>query len=503
MRLVSRFGGVFLACLLATLSAHTSELRLGLVISAGDYPEKVGALTNTYADGDLIAETLETLTFKVTRSVDQNQEELRKTVIGLADQITAAKQADPALNVSVVVYASMHGAVANDGERLQNYWLPAHEQINSPASLITYGYKIEGLIGMLKSAGADALIVVSDACRNELKPAFSKSSTKGFVRVNQRNNVILAFATPLGETTPDDGLFARVFAEKLMAPNLKPNYAILETIEDVGRSRPLGGRPYWTSGGLPDWFCLNGCPIDTTEELGFLERRVEFLEDQLGDLGAGRQQFTQINPFLLGLNRNQLNEMISDDGFRDVLLSRKDILSRYEIDTPRRLAHFVTQVSIESDDLQRLDVSLNFSGDMLWRLFPSAFASQAEARSFSGQSRRIANRILANKLGNGDEESGDGWRYRGRGIVPLLGKANYVDVGTAIGVDLAQSPELASQPQIALEIFAAYWRSNQLNELADQDDLAAITLKVHDSNDDLDSRESVLIKWLDLFDAEL
>src|SRR5688572_5216436 len=105
-----------------------------------------------------------------------------------------------------------------------------------------------------------------------------------------------------------------------------------------------------------------------------------------------------------------------------------DELARGGIDTPLRRAHFLAQVAHESGGFKRLVENLNYSADALVRTWPSRFDA-ATAKQYARQPERIANKVYAGRLGNGDETSGDGWRYRGRGYIQLTGQVNYADYG--------------------------------------------------------------------------
>ncbi len=128
-------------------------------------------------------------------------------------------------------------------------------------------------------------------------------------------------------------------------------------------------------------------------------------------------------------------------------------------------------------------------------MFRRHFRDEAEAESFARQPERIANRVYADRMGNGPEESGDGWRYRGRGFIQLTGRDNYRRIGQKIGVDLEASPDLvANDIAIALKAAAAYWDDRNVNPDADRDDLRAVTKKVNGGYNGLLDRERLLAR---------
>ena len=108
-------------------------------------------------------------------------------------------------------------------------------------------------------------------------------------------------------------------------------------------------------------------------------------------------------------------------------------MSAYAINTPARQAAFLAQLAHESAELRRTQENLNYSWDRLRKVFPRYFRSDAEAQAYDRQPERIANRVYANRMLNGDETSGDGWRFRGRGPIQVTGRENYRKSGQALG----------------------------------------------------------------------
>lgn len=159
-------------------------------------------------------------------------------------------------------------------------------------------------------------------------------------------------------------------------------------------------------------------------------------------------------------------------------------MNRYRIDSPVRRAAFLAQVGHESGQLRRLVENLNYSAAGLAATWPGRFRAangqpNALAKSLERQPERIANHVYADRLDNGSAESGDGWRYRGRGLIQLTGRQNYRACGTAIGADLLANPELLEQPEWAALSAAWYWASNGLNELADAGRFTDITRRIN------------------------
>ncbi|MDO5609486.1 MAG: glycoside hydrolase family 19 protein [Pseudomonadota bacterium] len=148
------------------------------------------------------------------------------------------------------------------------------------------------------------------------------------------------------------------------------------------------------------------------------------------------------------------------------------------INTPRRLAHFLAQIGHESAGLHLVTENLNYSAQRLVEVFPRYF-SAATAPRYARQPAAIANRVYANRMGNGPEHSGDGWRYRGRSPIQLTGHDNYRAMQRATGLPLLATPDIAAQPEAGSLIACTWWRDNGLNHLADQDDVLAVSRRVN------------------------
>jgi predicted chitinase len=148
------------------------------------------------------------------------------------------------------------------------------------------------------------------------------------------------------------------------------------------------------------------------------------------------------------------------------------------IDTELRIAHFLAQVMHESGCLRLTEENLNYSAEGLRRVFRKYYRSDAEAAAHARQPERIANRVYASRMGNGPESSGDGFRYRGRGLIQLTGKDNYRSFAQWCGADVVANPDWVAE-RYAVESAVYYWDRNALNALADVDDLGAITRRIN------------------------
>jgi putative chitinase len=144
------------------------------------------------------------------------------------------------------------------------------------------------------------------------------------------------------------------------------------------------------------------------------------------------------------------------------------LLAARGLDEPRRLAAFLAQVGHESAHFNRLEENLNYSAAGLQRTWPKRFPTVAVATAYAGNRERIANRAYAGRLGNGDETSGDGWRYRGRGLIQLTGRANYEQADGSLKQGLVANPDsLAEDRVLAVQAALWFWDSRGLSALAD------------------------------------
>lgn len=153
---------------------------------------------------------------------------------------------------------------------------------------------------------------------------------------------------------------------------------------------------------------------------------------------------------------------------------------RFDIWTPPRVAGFVAQCRVESAGFTQLEESLYYRGaERLLLIFPSRIKSLSQAQKLTRNPQALANVVYAGRLGNGDEASGDGWRFRGRGLKQLTGRGNYADAAEALGRPYLEWPDLVAEPADACLTAAWYWHVNKLNVLADSAQWDAITKAVN------------------------
>jgi len=174
-------------------------------------------------------------------------------------------------------------------------------------------------------------------------------------------------------------------------------------------------------------------------------------------------------------------------------------MNSFGITTALRQAHFLAQVGHESAGFTKVEESLNYSENALTAMFGKRITA-AQARAYgrnaehSANQKMIANIIYANRNGNGDVASGDGYRYRGRGLIQITGKANYAALSGQLSADMVANPDLLTENLQAAMSAAAWWKNHGLNELADLDDVTRITKVINGGTNGLEDRKSRLLK---------
>ena len=155
-------------------------------------------------------------------------------------------------------------------------------------------------------------------------------------------------------------------------------------------------------------------------------------------------------------------------------------MTAFAINTPKRAAAFLAQAAHESIGFTRLQENLSYSTpERLVEVFKNRFNGLADAAQYLRQPEKLANRVYANRLGNGDEPSGDGWRFRGRGLFQLTGRANYMAAGDGLGTDYKANPDLVAEPPDAAFTAAWYWAVGNLNAMADVGQIDVITRRIN------------------------
>ena len=170
-----------------------------------------------------------------------------------------------------------------------------------------------------------------------------------------------------------------------------------------------------------------------------------------------------------------------------------EVMQEYSINTPLRISHFLAQILHESGHFKYKSENLNYSAQGLRKTFPKYFQTDAIANQYARQPEKIANRVYANRMGNGNETSGDGWKFRGRGLIELTGCDNYIKCGQDLGIDLVNNPDLIIlDPVICVKTAGWFWNKNKLNVYADNDDIKTITRKINGGLTNIDDRCKIL-----------
>ncbi len=165
-------------------------------------------------------------------------------------------------------------------------------------------------------------------------------------------------------------------------------------------------------------------------------------------------------------------------------------MEKFQINTKRRAGHFLAQIMHESGRLVHTEENLNYSKKALRRVFKKYF-TEAQAVEYHRKPEKIANRVYANRMGNGSEASGDGWRYRGRGLIQLTGKNNYEGFAAWLGEDVVADPDKVAN-EYAVHSAVYYWTKNDLNVLADRDQVNKITKRINGGFNGLEDRVELL-----------
>ncbi|MCZ2128604.1 MAG: glycoside hydrolase family 19 protein [Anaerolineales bacterium] len=166
------------------------------------------------------------------------------------------------------------------------------------------------------------------------------------------------------------------------------------------------------------------------------------------------------------------------------------LLEEYDINTPLRISHFLAQVTHESNDFKVLKENLNYSQSGLLSVFKKYFTPE-QALAYARKPEKIANRVYANRLGNGDEASGDGWKYRGRGAIQVTGKTNYMKCSLYLFNDerLLTNPDKLLEPKYAILSACWYWRTNNLNMWCDNNDIYTLTRRINGGLNGIEDRK--------------
>jgi putative chitinase len=202
------------------------------------------------------------------------------------------------------------------------------------------------------------------------------------------------------------------------------------------------------------------------------------------------------------ITREQLQACIGNNPYLDNWVhALNEILPDYEINTPQRMAAFIAQCAHESGGFKFLTENLNYRAVTLRKLFSKYFPTDALAQEYEKKPEKIANRIYGGRMGNGPEETGDGFRYCGRGLIQLTGKANYQNFADSIETPVEEVSEYLQTFEGAVQSACWFWESNNLNALADAGDIKMMTKKINGGFIGLEDREKHYNHALHVFGA--
>lgn len=148
-------------------------------------------------------------------------------------------------------------------------------------------------------------------------------------------------------------------------------------------------------------------------------------------------------------------------------------------DNPRRVAGFLAQIAHESGGFNFVKENLNYSAKGLMTTFKKYFPNEELAKQYERKPEKIANRVYANRMANGPEESGDGYRFCGRGLIQLTGRANYTKFAQDLGIGIDETVAYLETPNGAVSSAGWFWDNNKLNQFCDKDDFVTLTKRIN------------------------
>lgn len=190
------------------------------------------------------------------------------------------------------------------------------------------------------------------------------------------------------------------------------------------------------------------------------------------------------------LTLQQLSKCIDNPKLDEWLSELNSSLPKFQINTAARVSGFLAQCGHESNDFKALSENLNYSQSGLRKVFGKYFPNDAIAYRYARQPAAIANRVYGGRMGNGGEASGDGYKFRGRGILQITGRSNYTKCSQALFNDdtLVKNPDLLTTPKYAVLTACWFWDSNKLNDICDKKDIVLLSKRVNGGVVGLDDR---------------
>lgn len=437
--------------------------RLALIIGNGTYAYN-DSLPNALSDAKKLADKLGSMGFAVeSNTIDLGQERLHQTVLAFGDKLRASGQ-----NTIGFFYYSGHAAQDTFGV---NYLLPVDAKAQTPNAVRLVGTPLQLLIKAMEDTNNPINIIVLDACRDWFRhdrPRDQKDP-RGLHDMGLHSSLLIAYATRSNDTAREGGnADSSPYSRRLLeALDQQANDPIVLLLDDVK------GRVYSDTDAGQYPLLVDGLTVSGRWSMG---------SSVLSDVPdrpqpSGVQVATA--SFLAQLDKQKLMPFFRNkETFVDALLARRDVLARYEINTSTRLAYFLASIAHETGGFQLQEERFGFSAVALQKRWPREVVNQQVAANLAKQQPDVvASFVYANRFENGPAASRDGWNYRGRGLLFIVGKSNYRKYGDMIGVDLVGSPDLANDLGIGYSVAAAIWFSVKSNEAADADDLKTATIR--------------------------
>jgi putative chitinase len=188
------------------------------------------------------------------------------------------------------------------------------------------------------------------------------------------------------------------------------------------------------------------------------------------------------------LQKEQLKQMVKNPHIDQWYAALEQLLDDYEINTPQRVAAFVAQCAHESGNFVFIKENLNYKAASLMKTFGKYFPTADIAAQYANKPERIANRVYANRMGNGDEASGDGYRYCGRGLIQLTGRDNYQAFAESVEMAVEDVPAYLATFEGAVQSACWFWETNNLNQWADKGDILTLTKRINGGTIGLEDR---------------
>jgi putative chitinase len=195
---------------------------------------------------------------------------------------------------------------------------------------------------------------------------------------------------------------------------------------------------------------------------------------------------------MMELTKEQLKQILPKNPYLDHWFDAlSQLLPDYEINTPQRMAAFLAQCAHESGEFTALKENLNYKAATLRKIFPKYFPTDEIANQYASMPNKqqaIANKVYASRMGNGDEASGDGYRYCGRGLIQLTGKDNYSWFAASLNISVEEAAQYLETFEGAAQSACWFWETNNLNQWADKGDILTLTKRINGGTIGLEDR---------------